>query len=646
MKTKLFLGAALAASMAVPALAQTQTDRQLDIFGAPQGQQILPSQGNQVFDRVPVVGIFWDERCASVEYTFNTNQPANPGAPNEIPAATLAAIVQTGLDRWNANPSSYIEMNVTNQTDLGNRPRQALDFINEVTFITDPTFGALASSPSTSLTADSVFAPGDDIDGDGDSDVFDPSVEGINVCSDVDMDGDIEFPAGFYKAGTILDNDVQFNSQVVWETNPSTNGGADVDAVSTHEFGHSHGLSHSLINQISATDGTTSTMFPFIATNVPAAELATRTLHEDDLAASANIYREGQGTTPISLVTGGDIPFNVAYSLIEGEVEFSDGFPTVGASVSATNQTTGSIDAMVVAGEVTLFQDSSGSLFFFPEGFENGSYAIAVPANETYGTRIEAIDGTPVSAGRINNVEFIGSLAGLNAFPAEGFNIGDAPVEGNPQTVTPLAIGAFGTAGVDLVVNEEDIIAVAGTPDFITGAIIGANDIVYINQFDRADILARLANGDGILGGGIRTTLFQDVDETFSFSNIILGTAVIDGSGNFTNRTILRTTGPVLAEDSDLTRFDFSQPGLLRFDIKNALEANPNAELFVAARIANVQNGATSGFPLGFVLYDADTTGNSYLQLNEGAIQPFTFGNWNLELRAANDGSPVPPALQ
>ena len=123
--------------------------------------------------------------------------------------------------------------------------------------------------------------------------------------TDVDGDGDLEFPAGFYKAGTILDNDVQFNTKAsngfrftVGDAAADTiTRSVDLGTVAVHEFGHSHGLSHSLNNQNSATDGSGATMFPFIDTGDPAAELAQRTLDADDIAYSSLLLSGGHAPT-------------------------------------------------------------------------------------------------------------------------------------------------------------------------------------------------------------------------------------------------------------------------------------------------------------------------------------------------------------
>jgi len=177
---------------------------------------VVIGEGDDAIELVGVVPIHWDPRCANVDYTLDTILP-NAGTDTEISIEETQAQLQAALDSWNDIPTSYINMNITEVRTIGNGTR-GFDFINELTFETPDGFTALASSPSTSLQQDTTFIAGEDIDGDGDSDVFDPVAAGVNVCTDIDEDGDIEFPAGFYTAGTILDNDVQFGADVAWAT--------------------------------------------------------------------------------------------------------------------------------------------------------------------------------------------------------------------------------------------------------------------------------------------------------------------------------------------------------------------------------------------------------------------------------------------
>ena len=86
MLKRVLLGTALAALTTELAFAQSSPlpGRQLDTIAAAVTSIPVPSQGGEVFDVRPLVGIFWDERCASVEYTFNTNQGANEGTAGRI----------------------------------------------------------------------------------------------------------------------------------------------------------------------------------------------------------------------------------------------------------------------------------------------------------------------------------------------------------------------------------------------------------------------------------------------------------------------------------------------------------------------------------------------------------------------------------
>ena len=138
------LAALLAAALgSAPALAGGFLET-LDITGRVPSP--VPGHINARFVR-----IFHDPRCIPVQWRVNNTQDPIPnplGAPI-LSLADATTAFQKSFDAWNQIPTSYINEKIVGT--VANPGLRGFDMVNELTFRTGASFGAIASSPSVSL---------------------------------------------------------------------------------------------------------------------------------------------------------------------------------------------------------------------------------------------------------------------------------------------------------------------------------------------------------------------------------------------------------------------------------------------------------------------------------------------------------------
>ncbi len=535
--------------------------------------------------------IRWDARCIPVAYRINNSQDPipNPLGPAFLSVADASMVIDQAFATWNHVPTSYIDLRLVGTTP--NPGPAGFDFVNEVSFRRPSGFGAIAVSPSITLIEDAELADGDDIDGDGDADVS----AAIATCADVDGDGDIEFPAGSYPAGTILDNDILFNTDgfrftselAAVDTNRFS---VDMLAIAVHEAGHSHGLSHVLDDQLSASDGTATTMFPFIDTSDPASELAQRSLAEDDRAYSSFYYPEGSASSGPAALQPGDLPFRLLYGTIRGSVtQGSLGGPLAGASIRAENLFDGRLAAAGFSGHTQLsWNPVTGELDPISPSFSilDGDYEIPLPLG-LYQLRIEAVDGNPVGADSISFNALIGDFFGQQSFLEEAYNGPlERAAETSPGQATPvLVIPGLTSGGKDFITNRQFTLGSDGPFDSVgfTGAPPGT---YYALRLPADFVRAVLGSGRTLVQAVEYFTFVFDASVVPVFSEALLTTGTATGTTAEVDlgHPLRRTTGFV-AQERDFSPFYLSQPQSLAQEILRSLAHRPGADLFLVLRL-------------------------------------------------------------
>jgi hypothetical protein len=536
----------------------------------------------------------WDARSIPVQFTLdNDNDPIpNPNGPSIISLATAKATVQKAMDSWNGVPTSYSKLQLTSEGH-SSAGGPGFDMVNEIAFRRYPTLDVIGISLGVYLVEDSYLNYGDDLDGDGDSDVS----ATITVATDIDNDGDIEFPAGFYKAGTILDSDVYINTDdYTFSANDAdlgNFGSFDLQAIATHELGHSQGLSHSMDNQISDTDGRSATMFPgygWDADNIR----GVRALGTDDQTWISYTYPEGSASSGPAALQRGDVAFNDAYGLIKGELRHGwQNEPLLGGCLYAIDKQTGRRVVSGFSGLHTQFYTNLNDSFYLEESFLDRHYILPVPKGD-YIVGIEPVDDRPVSWLIINLPIGFGAALGQNDFNEQFYDTNNSAAL--PSDAKSIHVNAGQTVDhIDITTAKNINISNYGE----LGFYVFINHVIIAQRIPGAQIAAASAGQDILIQAAAFHT--RPVDESISpvFAEAVLTTGVVNPNLTATidlNNPLDRTSRFV-GQDDDFAPFYFHNPKQLGEKIRAGIATNEIQDLFILLRGPDGPFPGPSGLP-------------------------------------------------
>jgi len=421
-----------------------------------------------------------DARCIPMVFRVNNTQDPvpNPLGAAFLSVATAKAGIQEAMDQWNQIPTSYMQFQMG--ADYANAGVRKFDMINEITFRSGAGFVGVSTNIPTRLLETSLFSNGDDIDGDGDSDVSNT----ISTCTDIDSDGDLEWPAGTYDGGTILDVDIVINTKAsngyrFATTSDLSQLTALIDPRSTDlikevifRLGFSMGLTVSTLPNVNnLTNPDDASMYNFFDFDDPLGALRQRTLEQDDIIAASMLYPEGSAATGPAALQKGDVAFSSAYGTIEGTVTHGDlNLPVLGGDVTAIRHDNGDHVSAVYTGNARIaFNIATFATTPLPpaEGILDGKYKLALPYG-TYDLNLEAVDFFPQFNQAVGAVATLGGTYGLNTFSEEFWNSTlEAAKEVAPGDSTPVTLSAATptVTGINFVTNKVTTITNAGGPN-------------------------------------------------------------------------------------------------------------------------------------------------------------------------------------